>query len=63
MMDHDGNITLDPNKHFGRKTRYKLTRPDRCVFVDETGCNPNMKDERNYTASNLEKWQATICFA
>jgi hypothetical protein len=45
MMDRDGNITLDSNKQFGRKTRYKLTRPDRCVFVDETGCNTNMKDD------------------
>jgi hypothetical protein len=47
MMDREGNETLDPSQQFGRKTQYKLTRPDRCIYVDETGCNTNMKDDGN----------------
>jgi hypothetical protein len=47
-MDRDGNKTLDTNKQYGRKTRYKPTKPERCVYVDavdETSCNTNMKDD------------------
>jgi hypothetical protein len=47
MMDINRNMTLDPKQQFGRKTQYKLTRPDRCVYVDKTSCNTNMKDDRN----------------
>jgi hypothetical protein len=29
----------------GRPTRYKLIKPERCVYVDETGCNTNCKND------------------
>jgi hypothetical protein len=45
MFDIDGNITEDPSKMFGRPSRYQITRPDRCVYVDETGCNTNCKND------------------
>ena len=43
MYDDKGNIVTDASLMCGRPTRYKITRPDRCVFVDETGCNTNQK--------------------
>jgi hypothetical protein len=45
MMDRNGNITLEPSQQFGRKKRYKLTKPDGCLYVNETWCNTDMKDE------------------
>jgi hypothetical protein len=45
MFDKDGNQTLDETQMFGRKTRYELTRPEQVLFVDETGCNTNQKDD------------------
>jgi hypothetical protein len=39
MLDRNGNITTNPEEMFGRKTHYKLIKPERCVYVDETGCN------------------------
>jgi hypothetical protein len=45
MLDCDGNITNNKDKMVGRKTRYQLTKPEQCVYVDKTGCNTNMKDD------------------
>jgi hypothetical protein len=45
MLDRNGNITNDVEKLFGRKTKYQLIKPHRCVYVDETGCNTNMKED------------------
>jgi hypothetical protein len=47
MFDRDGKITDNQNELFGRKTRYKLIRPKRCVYVDTKGCNTNMKEPRH----------------
>jgi hypothetical protein len=30
---------------YGRPSRYKITKPERCVYVDETGCNTNCKTD------------------
>ena len=30
---------------YGCPSRYQLTHPERCLFVDETGCNTNQKDD------------------
>jgi hypothetical protein len=43
MFNRNGNITDDPQKMFGRPSRYQITKPERCVFVDETGCHTNCK--------------------
>jgi hypothetical protein len=45
MFDKDGNKTTDPSKMHGRPTKYKLIKPERCVYVDETGCNTNCKND------------------
>jgi hypothetical protein len=47
MYDIDGIETDDENKMFGRRTKYKMLKPERCLFVDETGCNTNQVDEGN----------------
>jgi hypothetical protein len=45
MFDKDGNETDDKTKMHGGPTRYKLIKPERCVYVDETGCNTNCKND------------------
>jgi hypothetical protein len=45
MYDVSGNITNDKTKMYGRPTKYILTRPEELLFVDETGCNTNMKQD------------------
>jgi hypothetical protein len=45
MFDKNGNITEDPEEMYGRPSRYHLIHPERCLFVDETGCNTNQKDD------------------
>jgi hypothetical protein len=37
MFDKERNKTNDPEKMYGRPLKYMIARPDRCVFVDETG--------------------------
>lgn len=56
MFNKDGEEVDDVALMYGRPTRFKLTKPERCVYVDETGCNTNMtKDKqiggRNYISS------------
>jgi hypothetical protein len=43
MFDKYGNGTLDKKEMVGRPSKYKLTKPEHCMFVNETGCNTNMK--------------------
>jgi hypothetical protein len=31
----------------GRPSKFRLTSPENFLFVDETGCNTNMKDDGN----------------
>jgi hypothetical protein len=45
MFDKEGNITDDPEKMYGRPLKYMIIRPEQCVFVDETGCNTNCKND------------------
>jgi hypothetical protein len=40
-------ITKDPGSAYGQKTRYQLSTPESCVYVDKTGCNTNMKRDGN----------------
>ena len=47
MFDREGNEVDNIDEMFGRPTRFKLIKPERCVFVDETGCNTNQKED-NY---------------
>ena len=47
MYDENGLETDDIEKMFGRPTRYKLTKPEMVIFVDETGCNTNQRDGKN----------------
>jgi hypothetical protein len=45
MYDEHGEITEDKEHMFGRPTKYKMLHPENLVFVDETGCNTNQKDD------------------
>jgi hypothetical protein len=45
MYDKDGNETTNPAEMVGRPTQYKMVRPEKVLFVDETGCNTNMKQD------------------
>jgi hypothetical protein len=45
MYSKNGEIANDSNQMYGRPTKYKITRPEYLLFVDETGCNTNMKDD------------------
>jgi hypothetical protein len=47
-VDREGNIVDDESSdRFGRKTSYKLDRPDKLVFVDEVGSNTNQEKDGN----------------
>lgn len=45
MYDKYGKVTDDVAMMCGRPTKYRLLKPERCLFVDETGCNTNQKDD------------------
>jgi hypothetical protein len=45
MFDKSGNITEDVSEMYGRPSKYQLIHPERCLFVDETGCNTNQKND------------------
>jgi hypothetical protein len=45
MFDVSGNIVTDVNQMDGRPSKYELKHPERVIFVDETGCNTNQKDD------------------
>jgi hypothetical protein len=45
MYDDQGNITDNVTKMYGRPTKYRMKHPENVVFVDETGCNTNQKDD------------------
>jgi hypothetical protein len=47
MLDFDGNEVDDESQMFGRPTKYRLLHPENCLFVDETGCNTNQKEDGN----------------
>ena len=56
MFDRYGKEVDDVELMYGRPTRIKLTKPERCVYVDETGGSTNTtKDKqiggRNYISS------------
>ena len=43
----DGTITEKEEESVGRKTRFVLTRPEYCLYVDEVGCNTSQKTDGN----------------
>lgn len=45
MYDKDGNETNDASLMVGRPSKYRLIKPELCLFMDETGCNTNQKDD------------------
>jgi hypothetical protein len=45
MLDRDGNIVDYPKLMFGRPSKYRMLKLERCLFVDETGCNTNQKTD------------------
>jgi hypothetical protein len=45
MYNNMGEITTEKSEMVGRPTKYKLIHPDHILFVDETGCNTNMKQD------------------
>jgi hypothetical protein len=44
MFDGEGNIVSNIN--VGRPSKYQITNRENIIFVDETGCNTNMKRDR-----------------
>jgi hypothetical protein len=46
MYDEKGEITEDVSKMVGRPTNVILTHPEYLLFVDETGCNTNQKEDK-----------------
>lgn len=45
MMDINGNIVESEDEMYGRKTKYRITKPEQILFVDETGSNTNQKED------------------
>jgi hypothetical protein len=45
MYDKEGRRVFDPALMYGRPTKYRMLKPERCLFVDEVGCNTNQKDD------------------
>jgi hypothetical protein len=45
MYDKQGEITINKNELYARPSKYKIKHPEYLLFVDETGCNTNMKDD------------------
>lgn len=43
--DEHGNEVQDVAQMVGRPTKYRLLKPEYCLFVDETGCNTNQKED------------------
>ena len=43
----DGTITEKEEESVGRKTKFLLTRPEYCLYVDEVGCNTSQKSDGN----------------
>jgi hypothetical protein len=43
MLDKNGNQVDDESKMYGLPMKHKIVCPENIVFVDETGCNTNMK--------------------
>jgi hypothetical protein len=43
MYDKNGTEVSDPMLMYGRPTKYRMLHPERCLFVDEVGCNTNQK--------------------
>jgi hypothetical protein len=44
MYNKNGEVTSDKEKMYGRPTKYKMFHPEYLLFVNETGCNTNQKD-------------------
>jgi hypothetical protein len=47
MWDINVNEVFDKALMYGFPSQYKLIKPERCVFVDEVGCNTNQTDDGN----------------
>jgi hypothetical protein len=46
FRDRKGNTVLEPDPtRYGRKTKFKLTHPERVLFVDEAGENTSQKQD------------------
>jgi hypothetical protein len=45
MYDVNGEVTTNVDEMYGRPSKYRMVKPENLVFVDETGCNTNQKDD------------------
>jgi len=43
----DGTITEHEGESVGKKTKFLLTKPEYCLYVDEVGCNTSQKADGN----------------
>jgi hypothetical protein len=46
MYDINGIETDNVEEMFGRPTKFRMLHPENLLFVDETGCNTNMKTDK-----------------
>ena len=46
MYDINGNEVTDKALMYGLPTQYEITNPQNIIFVDETGKNTNMKEDK-----------------
>jgi hypothetical protein len=60
MFDANGNIVSNAKDMDGRPTKYELKHPERLIFVDETGCNTNQKED-GYIGGELFVLSAQGC--
>jgi hypothetical protein len=44
-LDVNNQRTSNPKEAIGRKTKYQVVKPERCIFVCKMGCNINMKTD------------------
>ena len=56
-LDAEGKVVEKQEDAIGRKTKYIMTRPNYCVFVDEVGDNTSQKDDGNIGGTKYVVWR------
>jgi hypothetical protein len=61
MLDKEGNIVTDEADMYGSPTKYRLTHPEKLIFVDEVGDNTSQANDGNNTGTKYvtgKGWRA-----
>jgi hypothetical protein len=56
-LDAEGKVVEKQEDAIGRKTKYIMTRPNYCVFVDEVGDITSQKDDGNIGGTKYVVWR------